>query len=99
MEQSHQLPSLYSLAVCGEKKSLFRLGKMPSFQAGISFSGVFFQQFPMMVVSEEHVPHFYWKTQGRALVIKQPKAIGGVLLSADLRSMSCSGNFGHFLVG
>lgn len=64
--------------------------------------GVFFQQFPMMVVPQEHGHHFYWKTQRGVLLImkKQPQTKGGGLLSsADLISMSCSGKFGLFLFG
>lgn len=69
MEQSHQLPSLYSLAVWEKKKSLFRPGKMVSFQAGMNFSeGGFFQQFPLrsfpknmyLTSTGKHRAELYW---------------------------------------
>lgn len=104
--RSQELPSPHRLPVWeGGKLGLFRPGKMPSFKLPCVHKTprrCFFQQFPMMVVPQEHGHHFYWKTQRGVLLIlkKQPQTKGGGLLSsADLISMSCSGKFGLFLFG
>lgn len=92
--RSHQLPSHSSCMRRREVKSL-----QTRKDAFFTSCHGFFRRCFFPAVPQEHVHHFYWKTQHRALLIKkkQPQTKGGELLSwADLISVSCSGKFGLF---
>lgn len=89
----------------GGKLGLFRPGKMPSFQAAMCSQNTK-KVFLSAVPHDGHSPRPWTSlllentTRGAIDNEKQPQTKGGGLLSsADLISMSCSGKFGLFLFG